>query len=201
MDITTKTVASKTVFPVRPRALNSRIPGMQGKKREFRTFSYLDVGGEKVFVPLGFLLMSKKLLAAAEGMETTGFTHPGPFPSTHHPSTPGMPVDAMGAREAAPGTWLSIPERFSCSSPCLSSPRGQVQTGHTDMHTLATGRARHTNTCMSLCTHAPGALGPAAARASHFLLHVVVELEFGLVGQLHGSVLQLPAGRGNHVRF
>lgn len=38
-------------------------------------------------------------------------------------------------------------------------------------------------------------LGPAAARASHFLLHVVMELEFGLVGQLHGPVLQLP-GKG-----
>lgn len=38
-------------------------------------------------------------------------------------------------------------------------------------------------------------LGPAAARASHFLLHVVVELEFGLIGQLHGPVLQLP-GKG-----
>lgn len=65
------------------------------------------------------------------------------------------------------------------------------------MHTLSTRRERGAQTLgMSLCTNAPSALGPAAARASHFLLHVVVELEFGLVGQLHGPVLQFPAGRG-----
>lgn len=38
-------------------ALNSGIPGTRGKKREFRTFSYLDGGGEKVFVPLGHTMI------------------------------------------------------------------------------------------------------------------------------------------------
>lgn len=36
-------------------------------------------------------------------------------------------------------------------------------------------------------------LRPAAPSPSHLLLDVVVELKFGLVGQPHGSVLQLPA--------
>lgn len=72
----------------------------------------------------------------------------------------------------------------------------------TDMHTLSTRRERGAQTRgMSLCTNAPSALGPAAARAPHFLLHVVVELEFGLVGQLHGPVLQFPAGRGKTLPF
>ena len=70
------------------------------------------------------------------------------------------------------------------------------------MHTLSTRRERGAQTLgMSLCTNAPSALGPAAARASPFLLHVVVELEFGLVGQLHGPVLQFPAGRGKTCYF
>lgn len=51
---------------------------------------------------------------------------------------------------------------------------------------------------MSLCTNALSISEPAAARASHFFLHVIMELEFGFVGQLHGPVFQFSAGRGKH---
>lgn len=112
---------------------------------------------------------------------------------------------------SVPGVWCSTaglgasPKSFSrcCLRPARpSSPFRQTQTQDRHAHTLSTRRERGAQTRgMSLCTNAPSALGPAAARAPHFLLHVVVELEFGLVGQLHGPVLQFPAGRGQALPF
>lgn len=128
-------------------------------------------------------------------METTGFTHPGPFPSTHLPSTPGQAAGWMrwglGKQRLAHGSSSQRAFPAAASTPRVSAhlPGGYRQDRQTCTHWPQGERGART-LGMSLCTQAPGALGPAAARASHFLLHVVVELEFGLVGQLHGSVLQ-----------
>lgn len=79
-------------------------------------------------------------------------------------------------------TGLQNPRAF----PAAPLPWSQLALG---ADTDTTDRHAHTaHRPESLYKHL---LGPAAARASHFLLHVVVELEFGLVGQLHGPVLQL----------
>lgn len=89
--------------------------------------------------------------------------------------------------------WRGEPEPMDATGlrnlrafPAAPVPWSQLALG---ADTDTTDRHAHTAHGPSLCTNT---LGPAAARASHFLLHVVVELEFGLVGQLHGPVLQLP---------
>lgn len=83
-------------------------------------------------------------------------------------------------------------------TPRLSSPLRE----HTDNEDTCTycprggSVAREHGTSLCTAALAVGAciLGSAAPRASDFLLHVVMELEFGLIGQLHGPVFQLPAG-------
>lgn len=81
-------------------------------------------------------------------------------------------------------TGLQNPRAFPAAPLPWSQLASGADTDTTDRHAHTAHRPE------SLYKHL---LGPAAARASHFLLHVVVELEFGLVGQLHGPVLQLPA--------
>lgn len=164
--------------------LNSRYTGKEKgiqdvllPRKKIKTFFLL--GGEKVLVPLHHSLALTKVTAASQSRHR-GRAQPLP---QHPPPTCEQGRDAgQGSRSRGMRGGCRIPESFSCCSvPCSQLALG-ADTDTTD------GHAHTAHGPESLYKHA---LGPAAARASHFLLHVVVQLEFGLVGQLHGPVLQL----------
>lgn len=179
--------AFKHILPARPRpGLSAEFQvhrvrkgnsGHSPTQKKIRTFFLL--GGEKVLVPLHHSLALTKVTAASQSRHR-GRAQPLP---QHPPPTCEQGRDAgQGSRSRWLRGGCRIPESFSCCSvPCSQLALG-ADTDTTD------GHAHTAHGPESLYKHA---LGPAAARASHFLLHVVVQLEFGLVGQLHGPVLQL----------
>lgn len=184
---TPKMATFKHTLPARPRPglsaefqVRREIKGNSGlfrTQKKFRTFFLL--GAEKVLVPLRHTLALTKVTAASQSRHRR---RPQPRPKRHLPpaSRAGMPARGAGA-DGCDGAAES--ER---AFPAAALPWSQLAFG---ADTDTTDRHAHT-------AHGPESLykrtlGPAAARASHFLLHVVVQLEFGLVGQLHGPVLQL----------